>query len=84
MGIFQLELHLASALFDQVIQEQRGQVIEVFVGRMCAQVQDSRHGIGLAFKIYQASLSLIDWPHHNDPKEGEPTAETASFCLIRS
>ena len=32
MGVFQFELHLAAVLFNEVIQQQGGQVFEIFVG----------------------------------------------------
>lgn len=57
LSIFDLELDLASTAFNQVVQQQRSEVLQIFVAGMLAEIENFRHCAGLTNQIGQASLS---------------------------
>jgi hypothetical protein len=79
LGVFQLELDLSTATFDEMKQQHRRQTLEFFIRRVLAHVEDLRHA-SRPFSNGHRHLSLwLKWAcGYNAPKEGVPDGDEKS------
>src|SRR5215831_8303454 len=78
LSVFHLELHLAPTPLNQVIQQQGGQMFQIFFAGVLAKIENLRHWPVLTVKIGQASLSPNRSRFHNAPKGGGLSKGTVS------